>query len=71
MKMNLVNHAPLALFGRNWSISFISWPEKQVVIKGKVDREELLDALAAAHMPVMMLFVIEAMIGGVTFEEKT
>jgi hypothetical protein len=63
-------HYPLVLQGTGWQISFQSKPEKKVIVKGTLDREELIEALCNVSMPVIVIPMIEAIFGGVEVKEK-
>ncbi len=61
---------PLVLQGTGWEISFQSKPEKKVIVKGTLDREELIEALMYVGVPVIVIPMIEAIFGGVEVKEK-
>jgi hypothetical protein len=61
--INPAEFFPLVLSGTNWSIHFQSKPEKRVITKGVLDRDELIEALACTAMPVVMIAVVEACFG--------
>jgi hypothetical protein len=61
---------PLVLKGTGWEISFQSKPEKKVIVKGSLDREELIEALMYVGVPVIVIPMIEAIFGGVEAKEK-
>jgi hypothetical protein len=61
---------PLVLRGTGWEISFQSKPEKKVIVKGSLDREELIEALSSVSMPVIVIPMIEAIFGGVEVKEN-
>jgi hypothetical protein len=61
---------PLVLRGTGWEISFQSKPEKKVIVKGTLDREELIEALMYVGVPVIVIPMIEAIFGGVEVKEN-
>ena len=61
---------PLVVKGTGWEISFQSKPEKKVIVKGTLDREELIEALMYVGVPVIVIPMIEAIFGGVELKEK-
>ena len=71
-KFSLVDSpfCPLVLKGTGWEISFQSTPEKKVIVKGTLDREELIEALMYVGVPVIVLPMIEAIFGGVEVKEN-
>jgi hypothetical protein len=68
--LKTANHYSLVLQGKGWEISFQSKPEKKVIVKGTLDREELIEVLSSVGMPVIVIPMIEAIFGGVEMKEN-
>jgi hypothetical protein len=64
------SHYALFLQGTGWEIGFQTSPAKKVIVKGEVDRDELVQVLSQTAMPAIMIPVVEAIFGGVEVQDE-